>query len=354
MYIRFIIGAVLVITAAFFWWMTDVIPVYVIGQPSQSGRIQRVVEQPFFENLARETGLALSVRYVPLDKVGFKDSFQLSMLKDHKFDIVSLRFLQNSAVAPELMGIDLPGLNTDFKTGREVVKAYSAVIDRALRDRFDSKLLGIWPAGPQVFFCRRPLAGLRDLVGLKVRAGGATLVPLLQAIGAVPVVLPFEDTKEALRIGLVDCAVTSSGSANSAGWPEYLTHYYPLTANMGLNGYAVNLAFWNKLSNSQQAALQMAFDRHVEAIWAFSERLSESSAKCNTGGPCEEGTTYHLNEVALLPDDTQRLRRIMTNTVLGEWEAQCNKVDPGCSRQWHSLIDPIISRQMSAVSSPTP
>ena len=343
MFKRFVFGALLMAAAVIFWWKTDVIRIDVVGQPSQTGGFQDEIEQPFFENLARETGLPLSVRYRPLEAVGHKDTYQLPMLKDRTLDLVSLRFLQNSAVEPELMGIDLVGLIPDFKTGREVVRAYAPIIQRALEERFSARLLGIWPRGPQVFFCQRPIARLHDLAGMKVRIGGATLAPLMTAIGAVPVLIPFDETKEALRIGLVDCAITSSASANSAGWPEHTKYSYSLTTQFGLNGYAINLVLWNGLSASQQRIFQQAFDKHIETIWTFAERLHDTSSACNAGGPCENGKAYHLVMVTPTPEDVNTLREIMKTSALVEWKTICNKVDPDCSRHWHDLLDPIIS-----------
>ena len=74
------------------------------------------------------------------------------MLKDGTIDLVSLRFIQNSSVMPELMGIDIAGLSSSFQIGRSVVGAYSAVIDQTLQTKFGAKLLAIWPFGPQVLF----------------------------------------------------------------------------------------------------------------------------------------------------------------------------------------------------------
>lgn len=316
----------------------------VVGQPSTTGAIQSQLEKPFFETLAATTGLPLDVRYRTLDAVGFKDTHQLAMLRDGTLDVVSLRFLQNAAAEPTLQGIDLPGLNTDFETGRTVVEAYAPVIDRRLQERYDAKLLGIWTFGPQVVFCRKPVKALAELAGLRVRVGGATFAPVLAAAGATPVVVPFDDVREALKSGMVDCAVTSSSSANFAGWPEYATHSFALAMQLGLNGYAIRLRVWNQLSSRQQQTLQDAFRKHIDAIWDYARELHDDSSSCNVGGPCRLGKPYHLVRVEPSESDVEALRTYMLAGVK-KWAQDCDRAYPGCSDEWHARVAPILKRQ---------
>jgi TRAP-type C4-dicarboxylate transport system substrate-binding protein len=312
----------------------------VIGQPTNTGRVQNEFERPFFENLARETGLPLSIEYIPLELSGMKDTHQLSMLRDHTIDFVSLRMVQNSKSEPKLAGIDLPGMNIDFKTGRRVVEAYAPVVDQSLQDNFGAKLMGVWLFGPQIVFCRRPIGKLNDLAGMTVRVAGESFTPLLSAIGAVPVVMPFEEVQDALKLGLIDCALSSATSANSAGWPEYTSYLYPLAMQLGMNGYAISLDLWNQLSAHQQKILQQAFERNIEQIWTFAEGEHENAISCNTGGPCASGKKYHMILVKPTLDDINTLHDAMSVSVK-KWEALCNETDVTCSQEWHRILDPI-------------
>lgn len=325
------------------WVALDRVRIDVVGQPSTTGAIQSRMERPFFETLAATTGLPLDVRYRTLDEVGFKDTHQLAMLRDGTLDLVSLRFLQNSAAEPTLMGIDLPGLNTDFETGRAVVDAYAPVIDRRLQERYGVKLLGVWTFGPQVLFCRKPVKALADLAGLRVRVGGPTFSPVITAVGATPVVVPFDDVRDALKSGMVDCAVSSSGSANFAGWPEYATHYFPLAMQLGLNGYAIRLHVWNQLSSRQQQTLQDAFTKHTAAVWDYARELHNDASSCNAGGPCRLGKPYHLVRVEPSESDVETLRSHMLAGVK-QWAQDCDRVYPGCSDEWRSRVIPVLKR----------
>jgi len=323
------------------WQKLDSVPIKVVGQPSITGMIQQQ-EQRFFEQLAATTGLPLEVRYTPNDRLGIKDTYQLLMLKTGALDLVSLRFLQNATVEPGLLGVDLLGASSDFGTARAAAEVYAPLLDRLLRRDFNAKLLGVWPFGPQVFFCRRRIAGLRDLAGLKVRVGSENFAPLIAFFGGTAVVLPIEDVKDALRQGLVDCAITSAMSGNAAGWPQYSTHFFGLSTQLGINGYLINLTLWDRLSRHQQATLETAVKTHVAAIWANAERFHEAFTACNVGGPCAHGVPYHLVNVIPRPEDHQRLQAAFEQTTFRDWSARCDRLHPGCSEEWRQTVAPVL------------
>ena len=206
---RLLIFISLLVSFVYAWSFLDVINLRVVGQPSMSGPIQNNLEQPFFKSLQKETGLPLKVDYRTVDSLGFKDNYQLSMLKEGLFDMVSLRFLQNGEEEPSIFGVDLPGLNANFEMARKVGNAYGSFIDENLQRRFGAKLLGIWTFGPQVILCNQPIKSLADLKGLRVRVGGSVLSPLIKSKGAIPVILPFDQVVDALNLKIVDCAISS-------------------------------------------------------------------------------------------------------------------------------------------------
>jgi TRAP-type C4-dicarboxylate transport system substrate-binding protein len=194
----------------------------IIGQPLATGLIQKNKEQPFFENFAQRTGLPIDAEYKPIDTLGIKDTEQLRVMKAGLFDIVSLRVSQNSRDEPTILGLDLVGASPDYATGRKVAKAYFNVADERLQKQFNVKLLGVWPFGPQILFCKKPIAKLADVKGLKVRVYDQNLAKFIEMVGGTPVPISFADTHQSLSLGVVDCAITGPSSANSAGWPEVI------------------------------------------------------------------------------------------------------------------------------------
>jgi TRAP-type C4-dicarboxylate transport system substrate-binding protein len=338
---RFVLLGLLVSGFGLAWRQGQRIPLLVIGQPAATGLLQHKLEAPFFAQLQASTGLPIRVRYKRTDEIGFKDVYQVQALKDGTFDLVSLRFIQNSPAEPSLLGIDMPGVIQDHDTARRVVAAYRGSVDRYLQERFNSKLLGVWPFGAQELLCRQPVSRLADLRGLRVRVAGSSLAALMVELGARPAVIPFEDTLAALAAGVVDCAITSGQSANSAGWPQYTQYSFPLAFQFGLNGYAISLKKWNALTPRQQQVLAKAFDDYLVKFWAESAKLQADASRCSTGGVCKFLRPYRLKRLEPSASDISVLRQISRRRILPEWARVCDRVHPGCSQDWQRKVGSI-------------
>jgi TRAP-type transport system periplasmic protein len=334
------LGILIAIAVVFLvgWWHLDETPLVVIGQPVASGLMQQRKEAPFFEKLRATTGLPVRVTYRPLESVGFKDTHQLSLLQAGAFDLVSLRFPQNRALEPSLEGIDVAGLIPDFATAQAVIRAYSPTLDRRLQERFSAKLLGVWTFGPQEIFTRTPIRRLDDLQGLKIRVGDASLAPVVTALGGIPAVIGFDDTKQALSLGLVDGAIVSAASAIHAGWAEHAPHYYPAVVHFGLNGYVISLRKWNSFSRREQTALQSAFDAYLTGLWNDAQQLHEEARRCGGSPESSPGPDCRLILATPTQEDVQRLRELALAASLPVWEERCRTSCPGCLAEWRETV----------------
>lgn len=311
----------------------------VMGQPAATGLIQKNIEQPFFENFAEKTGLDLTADYQPVDVTGIKDTEQLRILKDGLFDIVSLRLSQVSRDEPTILGLDLVGLNPDYETGRATVAKFAPIVDATLQEKFNTKLLGVWPFGPQVLFCKPEIASLSDLTGLKVRVYDQNLANFISLVGGTPVPLSFPEVQQSLARGVVDCAITGPSSANSAGWPEVTSYMLPIAFQLAMNGYGINLDTWNAMSPEDQAKLQSAFDGLVADIWTYSEELFVDAVSCNTGGDaCETGTKYTNVLVTPSEADVKLIGTAVTEVSFPAWKESCDAVNEGCSKAWLETV----------------
>lgn len=332
------------------WHRYSTIPLLVLGQPQSVGLLQRDQEAPFFRQLAARTGLPLTVRYRSTDAFGLKDTYQLEAVRDGQVDIVSLRFMQNIAKEPALEGLDLPGMIPDFSTARKMEAAYGPLVDRYLQKDFKAKLLGLWSFGPQIMVCRNPITGLKDVKGRKVRIASPGLAQLVEAIGGIPAILPFEDTKQALAADLVDCAVTSAASANFADWTGHTHFYYPLAFQFGFNGYVISLKKWQALSPQEQQRLAQAFKAFSVHLWRYSENLQQESERCILGGPCQLLRPHRLTRVPVAPKDVALLQELSRTIVLPSWSQRCERQHPGCRRDW----DLAVGQVTNFASPPTP
>lgn len=315
----------------------------VMGMPLATGNIQKNREQPFFEQLAQKAGFPVEVDYKVLDQTGIKEFEQLRVARSGLFDIIGLRFGQVSRDEPMILGLDLVGLNTSYDTAQKVVKAYQATVDERLQKQFNVKLLGVWPFGPQLIFCKPAIKSLADLKGLKVRILDGVMAKFMEKVGATPVTMAFGEVSQGLSLGTIDCAVTGPSSANSAGWPESATHVYPLALQVAVQGYGITLAAWNKLTPDQRTKLQTAIETLTADIWTYSKELWDDAMRCNSGQePCTTGKKYKLVTAPVQPQDVELVKGAVREISFPAWSEACDKVNPGCSDAWKKSVGPIV------------
>jgi|SRR5690625_371036 len=321
----------------------DTVKLRVAGNLLATGLILENKEQPFFENLAENSNLPIEVDYKPMDSLGIKDVEGLRTLRTGLFDIVSLRLNQVARDEPFFLGLDLVGLNPDYETTRAVVDAYRPEFDKRLQERFNGKLLGIWPFGPQVLFCKPEISGLTDLKNKKVRVYDQSLAKFIENIGGIPVTLAFGEVQQALQRGVVDCAITGPSSANSAGWPEVSNYFMPIGFSVGMQAYGINLDTWNKFSEEQQEELTTLFTDYENELFRYSEELFDDAVRCNVGKePCETVQSYDLVEVPISDEDKEVIQKAVVEISLPDWSETCERSYKGCTDIWKSTIGPVV------------
>lgn len=315
----------------------------VAGNLISTGLILEKKEQPFFVDFAKNSGLPVEVDYKPMDSLGIKDVEGLRTLRTGLFDIVALRINQVSRDESFFLGLDLVGLNPDYQTIRAVVDAYRPEFDKRLQERFNGKLLAVWPFGPQVLFCQSEITGLKDLKNKKVRVYDQSLAKFIEDIGGIPVTLAFGEAQQALQRGLVDCAITGPSSANSAGWPEVSSYFMPIGFSVGMQAYGMNLKTWNKFNDQQKAQITKVFADYEKELFKYSEELFDDAVRCNVGKkPCTTVRSYNMKEVSVSDADKQIIRDAMSRISLPEWSAVCEKNYPACTDIWKSTIGPVV------------
>ena len=338
---RIIAAIVIFIGFVTAWQMLSVVKIKVVGQPSSTGLIARQLEQPFFATLQKNTGIPIEVDFKTLDKLGFEDTYELYMMKDGVFDLVSLRLIQNTQHEITLKGLDLVGLNLDFAKARTLAYAYLPVVDKHLQEKFHVKLLGFWSFGPQVLFCSKEISRLSDFKKIKIRVASAEMAQFVASLGAIPAVISFDETKNALQNHIVDCAISSATSASAAGWLEFTKYYLPVAFNNGINAYAIWLSKWNLLSDKQQEILQAAFDKHIDNIWQYSQKLRKDTEDCIMAKDACKGKKYEIIKVELPGDDQAYINNKFKNTSFKKWAESCNQEYPNCEKEWLSLAGPV-------------
>ena len=227
----------------------------------------------------------------------------------------------------------------------QVRRAAQALMPAANKEleKLGVKIIATNPFPAQVFFCKKPITGLADLKGLKIRVAGPAQSDFLNALGAQPVAIAFGEVYTALERGTVDCAVTGTGTGNAQKWWEVTSHLYTLVASWGISGYMVNLAWWNKLDPAVRTFLETTFHDVEDAQWKLGLELTQDGIECNIGNAagCKIFTVVKTRPMTLVKAtdaDNARARQILTEVVLPNWVKRCG---PQCGEAFNEFLSPI-------------
>ncbi|MCA3247000.1 MAG: TRAP transporter substrate-binding protein [Azospirillum sp.] len=311
----------------------------VAGNFSSNGKHVDGIERPFFQGLPTALGIPMTMNYNPMDVVNVQAADALRLLRSGTFDVMSVQIGMASRDDPFFEGIDLIGVSTDMRQLRAAVDSYRAAFDARLQQRFNAKVLTLWPFGPQVFYCNKEIRSIDDVRGLKVRSFTPSMAALIQHLGGTPITLQFSEVYPALQRGVADCGVTSPTSGNTGKWPEVTTHFLPLSVSGSVQGHFMNLDHWKRYTPAVQARILAEFKKMEDQMWALADTANGDAINCNTGrDPCVEGTKYNMRMVQVSPEDERKINAAVTAVVLPIWKATCNRVDPNCTTAWNETV----------------
>lgn len=304
--------------------------------------LNRSFEAPFWGETVPELVPGITTETNTFDQMGLGGDEVLRLLGMGLYDVGATVADYVVSDAPVLEGLDLPMLAPDIETARQVAEAYKPVLDEAMQEAFDAKLISIAPYTGQVVFCNREISSLADMQGVRVRASGRSTAEFLDAIGATGVTLAFGEVPQALQQGVVDCAITGSTSGYAAGWYDVATHLYPLYA--GGWDYVVtgmSLSTWNQLGSEQQDALMAAVENEFEAaVWAGIGEETQQGINCLTGtGECTLGETHDMVLVEVSEQDVETARQLLSDELLPLW---ASRVDDETVQAWNDTIGAVV------------
>ena len=92
---------------------------------------------------------------------------------------------------------------------------------------------------------------------------------------------------------MVDCAITGTGSGNSAKWFEVANTMYVLPVAWSTGAYYANLAWWNKLDPATRGAIEVQFKAVEDGLWKMGADATDDGVQCNIGNAagCKIGST---------------------------------------------------------------
>jgi TRAP-type C4-dicarboxylate transport system substrate-binding protein len=296
-------------------------------------------EEPFWtKELPQLTKGQLTAEIVPWDRAGIPSADLLRMMKA---GVVPFGTMLLSNAQPQDMALsapDLAGLNPDIASLRRNVKTFRPYMEKLLREQYGIELLAVYTYPGQATFCNKPVTGLDDLTGRRVRTSSPSQSDLVESLGAIPVRTAFAEILSNVKSGNIDCVITGTMSGNTIGLHQATTHLHAMTVNWGLSLFAASQTAWKELPQASRDVLKRELARLERDVWDDAERETGMGLQCNAGAAdCTGGVKGNMVIVRGTPADEKRRKEIFANTVLNRWLQRCGNA---CATAWNQTLGP--------------
>jgi len=297
------------------------------------------LEKPFWETeITERSGGRIIATIRPFDAGGLRGQEMLQLIRLGVVPFGTVLLSVVSADEPELEAPDLPLLNPDMAALRQTVAAYREHMRRLLLERHGVVLLGIYAYPAQVIYCKAPFAGLNDLAARRVRTSAVGQSDLMNAIGAIPVIVPFADIVPALNADVADCAITGTLSGYEIGMPEVTSHIHSMAITWGLSFFGANRTAWDALPPDLQEVIRTGIGDLESRIWSQAAADTDRGLACNTGAPsCVAPAKRPMTLVDAAADESRRTS-LLRDVVLPRWIARCGS---NCAAAWNTYLGAI-------------
>jgi TRAP-type C4-dicarboxylate transport system substrate-binding protein len=130
------------------------------------------------------------------------------------------------------------------------------------------KQLGVFTHGPGQMFTKRPVNGIADVQGLKIRTGGGIAEKVAKALGASAFVKPAPESYELLKGGVADGVFLPFESIISFKLDTVIEQatVFPGGMYSSAFGFFMNEDKWNKLPKEDQAAIEKVSGEHLARL----------------------------------------------------------------------------------------
>jgi TRAP-type C4-dicarboxylate transport system substrate-binding protein len=209
--------------------------------------------------------------------------------------------------------IELPGL---FRNGREATLTYTRLVAaNALAGYQDFFVIGAFATQPETIHSRKPIRSLADLKGQKIRVNNLTEATALAKLGALPLVLAFNETTRALSSGTIDGATVPAAQLTDVGIGRLTSNHYLLDTSVAPLALLMNRKVFDRLPDEAKNLI-----RKYSGEWAAA-RFIDAYSQADKTALDQARLDPRRNIVFPSPEDRNTARLAFESIVRG-WEAE--------------------------------
>jgi TRAP-type C4-dicarboxylate transport system substrate-binding protein len=203
------------------------------------------------------------------------------------------------------------------------------------------KLLGVFTHGPGQMFTKRPVSGINDIQGLKIRTGGGIAEAVAKALGTSAFVKPAPESYELLKSGVADGVFFPLESIVSFKLDTVLEQatIFPGGMYSSSFGFFMNEDKWNKISKEDQAIIEKLSGEHIARLAGRSwdeadvkglDALKKAGVKIVSASPAF-AAEVQKRSAPIIQDWIQKAsaKGVDAAKILAEFHAELKKVAAG-------------------------
>lgn len=182
--------------------------------------------KPFVDSVNKEGEGIVRIEVYPSGTLGKVQRELPELVRSGGADIAFIIPGQNPELFVDNGVMGLPGL---FKDVREATLTYTSLVASNLLAGYqDFFVIGAFATPPETINSRKPIRALADLKGQNIRVNNPTQAVALSKLGAVPVVMAFNETAPAIMSGALDGATVPPAQLFDVGIGRLTSHHYLL------------------------------------------------------------------------------------------------------------------------------
>ncbi|MNK26574.1 Sialic acid-binding periplasmic protein SiaP precursor [compost metagenome] len=245
-----------------------------LGHGAALGNPRHEASVKFAEVLKAKTGGRIEVQVAPSAQLG-DDAAMVTALRTGALDMSANSQGAVAAAVPEYAAYGMPFL---FADPGAAFRLLDGPLGKELAEKSASKnliLLGTWDNGiRQMTNSKHPINRVEDMKGLKMRVPpDATLVDIMNALGAQAQQIKFAELYVALQQGVVDGQENPLMNFEASKLYEVQKHLAMTNHQFQMTPFLMSKRTWDRLSEADRKAVQAAADEAT----ALQRKLSKEA-----------------------------------------------------------------------------
>ena len=264
--------------------------------------------QKMADLVSKNSGGAININIHTLSISGNNDHL-FEILRSGSIDfIVAATGVMNRFTNNRSKVLDYPFL---FHSNSEAKYLLNSLILQEIEPYLDTigvKCLNIWSMGWRYLTSKEPIHTPQDLAGRKVRVMFTeALDEYYRSMGAIPIKMNYNDVKDALHAGIIECQENPYSNTLGMKFYEEQTYITRLKYYLSTEALYVSKNTWSKLSTEQQNVIQSAALETTN--WIFQEQQEVINQNCKRILTQEKG----MKIIEVTPEEAKQWKEFAKN-----------------------------------------